>query len=58
MIYSGEFALDEIDFVLSMPYPEVQKRAYAAALILTLIVLVVSLGSRWLAGKLGKFVIK
>ena len=45
-------------FQLSMPYPEVQKRAYAAALILTLIVLVVSLGSRWLAGKLGKFVIK
>jgi phosphate transport system permease protein len=45
-------------FQLSMPYPEVQKRAYAAALILTFIVLVVSLGSRWLAGKLGKFVIK
>jgi hypothetical protein len=24
MIYSGEFSLDEIDFVLSMPYPESQ----------------------------------
>jgi phosphate transport system permease protein len=45
-------------FQLSMPYPEVQKRAYAAALILTFIVLVVSLGSRWLASKLGKYVIK
>lgn len=47
-----------IYFQLSMPYPEVQKRAYAAALILTVIVLVVSLGSRWIAGQLGKNVIK
>jgi len=45
-------------FQLSMPYPEVQKRAYAAALILTVIVLVVSLGSRWLAGRLSKNVIR
>jgi phosphate transport system permease protein len=45
-------------FQLSMPYPEVQKRAYAAALILTIIVLVVSLGSRWLAARFTKFVIK
>ena len=45
-------------FQLSMPYPEVQKRAYAAALILTLIVLAVSLGSRWLAGRLNKHVIR
>ena len=45
-------------FQLSMPYPEVQKRAYAAALILTLIVLAVSLGSRWLAGRLNKNVIR
>jgi phosphate transport system permease protein len=47
-----------IYFQLSMPYPEVQKRAYAAALILTVIVLVASLGSRWIAGRLGKNVIK
>jgi phosphate transport system permease protein len=47
-----------IYFQLSMPYPEVQKRAYAAALILTFIVLVVSLGSRWLAGRLNKYVIR
>ncbi len=45
-------------FQLSMPYPEVQKRAYAAALVLTIIVLVVSLGSRWLAGRLNKNVIR
>ena len=45
-------------FQLSMPYPEVQKRAYAAALILTLIVLAVSLGSRWLAGRLNRNVIR
>jgi phosphate transport system permease protein len=47
-----------IYFQLSMPYPEVQNRAYAAALILTVIVLVASLGSRWIAARLGKNVIK
>jgi phosphate transport system permease protein len=46
-----------IYFQLSMPYPEVQKRAYAAALVLTFIVLAISLGSRWLAGRLNKNVI-
>jgi phosphate transport system permease protein len=45
-------------FQLGMPYPEVQERAYAAALILTLIVLTVSLGSRWVAGRLNKYVVK
>ncbi len=45
-------------FQLSMPYPEVQNRAYAAAFILTFIVLAVSLGSRWLAGRLSKNVIR
>ncbi len=47
-----------IYFQLSMPTPEVQKRAYAAALILTLVVLAVSLGSRWLASRAGKHVVK
>jgi phosphate transport system permease protein len=47
-----------IYFQLSMPYPEVRQRAYAAALVLTLIVLIISLGSRWLAGKLNKNVIR
>lgn len=45
-------------FQLGMPYPEVQARAYASALVLTIIVLAISLGSRWLAGKLSKFVVK
>jgi len=45
-------------FQLGMPYPEVQNRAYASALILTVIVLAISLGSRLLAGRLSKFVIK
>jgi phosphate transport system permease protein len=45
-------------FQLNTPYPEVQQRAYAAALILTLIVLAISLGSRWLSGRLSKYVVK
>jgi phosphate transport system permease protein len=45
-------------FQLSMPYPEVQRRAYAAALVLTLIVLLVSLGSRWLASRLNRNVVR
>jgi ABC-type phosphate transport system permease subunit len=36
----------------------VQQRAYASALILTAIVLLVSLGSRWLARRLSKYVVK
>jgi phosphate transport system permease protein len=45
-------------FQLGTPYPEVQARAYASALILTAIVLVISLGSRWAAARLGKFTVK
>jgi phosphate transport system permease protein len=45
-------------FQLGMPYPEVQNRAYASALILTVIVLAISLGSRLIAGRLSKFVVK
>lgn len=45
-------------FQLGTPYPEVQQRAYASALILTVIVLVISLGSRWVAGRMGKFALK
>ena len=47
-----------IFFQLSTPFPEVRERAYAAALILTVIVLVVSLGSRWLSSRLSKFIVK
>jgi phosphate transport system permease protein len=43
---------------LGQPYPEVQRRAYAAALILTIIVLAISLGSRWISGTLSKYVLK
>jgi phosphate transport system permease protein len=45
-------------FQLSTPFPEVRARAYASALILTIIVLAISLGSRWLAARAGKFTIK
>lgn len=45
-------------FQLGTPFPEVQQRAYASALILTIIVLVISLGSRLLAARVGKFSIK
>jgi phosphate transport system permease protein len=45
-------------FQLGTPFPEVQKRAYAAALILTFIVLIISIGSRWLSGRLSKYVIR
>ncbi len=42
-------------FQLSTPFPEVQKRAYASALVLTFIVLLTSFGSRWLSRKLGRY---
>lgn len=47
-----------IYFQLGTPYPEVQQRAYASALILTLIVLAVSLGSRFLSARLSKYINK
>jgi phosphate transport system permease protein len=45
-------------FQLSTPYPEVQQRGYASALILTIIVLVISLGSRWISGRLNRYTVK
>ncbi len=45
-------------FQLNTPYPEVQSRAYAAALVLTVIVLITSLGARWLSGRLSRYVVK
>jgi phosphate transport system permease protein len=45
-------------FQLSTPYPAVQQRGYASAVILTIIVLLVSLGSRWISGRLNKYTIK
>lgn len=45
-------------FQLGTPFPEVQQRAYASALILTAIVLIISFGSRWLSGRLSRNIIK
>ena len=45
-------------FQLGTPFPEVQQRAYASALVLTGIILIISLGSRWIAGRLRNFTIK
>ena len=45
-------------FQLGTPFPEVQQRAYAAALVLTILVLGVSLGSRWLSSRLGKHAVR
>jgi phosphate transport system permease protein len=45
-------------FQLGTPFPEVQQRAYSAALVLTFIVLIISLGSRWLSGRLSRYALK
>jgi phosphate transport system permease protein len=45
-------------FQLGTPFPAVQQRAYASALILTIIVLIISLGSRLLAGRMSKYIVK
>jgi phosphate transport system permease protein len=45
-------------FQLGTPFPEVQQRAYASALILTILVLVISLGSRFIAMLFGRFTVK
>ncbi len=45
-------------FQLGTPFPAVQKRAYASALILTVIVLAISLGSRWVASRMSRYTIR
>jgi phosphate transport system permease protein len=45
-------------FQLGAPFPEVQQRAYASALVLTVLILIVSLGARWIAARLNRNVIK
>ncbi len=45
-------------FQLATPYKEVQERGYASAPILTIIVLIISLGSRWISGRLNKYTVK
>ena len=45
-------------YQMNTPFPEVQQRAYASALLLTIIVFVISLGSRLLSARFSRFVIK
>jgi phosphate transport system permease protein len=47
-----------IFFQLSTPFPAVQARAYAAALVLTIIILVVSALAQWSLRRLGRNVIR
>jgi phosphate transport system permease protein len=47
-----------IFFQLGTPYPAVRERGYASALILTIIVLLVSFGSRWISSRLNKYTVK
>jgi phosphate transport system permease protein len=47
-----------IFFQLGSPLAEVQNRAYASALILTIIILVISVGSRWLSRRLTRHIIR
>lgn len=47
-----------IFFQLGTPFPAVQERAYASALVLTGIVLTLSLISRWLGGRLTTYIIR
>jgi len=47
-----------IFFQLGTPFPAVQQRAYAAAAVLTFIVLILSLISRYVARRLGKHVVR
>ncbi|OGV38855.1 MAG: phosphate ABC transporter permease [Lentisphaerae bacterium GWF2_45_14] len=47
-----------IFFQLGTPFPEVQQRAYASALILTALILLVSIAARLTGSRLSKYVIK
>lgn len=45
-------------FQLSVPFPQVQQRAYASALVLIVLVLAISLFSRWLSGRMSRHVLR
>jgi phosphate transport system permease protein len=47
-----------IFFQLGTPFPEVQERAYASALILTIIILIISIASRILSRRFTKHIVK
>ncbi|KPL76477.1 phosphate ABC transporter permease [Bellilinea caldifistulae] len=45
-------------FQLGTPFPAVQQRAYASALVLTIIILVISFISRWLISRFNKYLVR
>jgi len=45
-------------FQLGTPFPAVQQRAYASALVLTIIILVLSFISRWLISRFNKYLVR
>ena len=45
-------------FQLGTPYPEVQQRAYASALVLTFIILLISFLTRWIGAAFSRYQIK
>lgn len=45
-------------FQLSTPFKEIQERGYAAAFVLTIMMLLVSLAARWLSKGLSKYVVR
>jgi phosphate transport system permease protein len=45
-------------FQLATPFPAVQQRAYASALVLTAIVLIISVLSRWVSRRLSRHVVR
>jgi phosphate transport system permease protein len=47
-----------IFFQLGTPFPEVQARAHASALILTMIILIISIGSRLITRKYTRYIVK
>jgi len=47
-----------IFYQLGSPYPEVRRRGYASALILTILVLLASLGSRLVASRARRYTVK
>jgi phosphate transport system permease protein len=47
-----------IFFQLGTPFPEVQERAYASALILTILILIISIAARYLASRFRRHIIR
>ncbi len=45
-------------FQLGTPFPAVQQRAYASALVLTIIILIISFLTRWLVSRFNKYLVR